>query len=116
LLVGPAMASKAIYPAVAISIVCAAACVTRADADKPALSKADTEAGLARMFTDAGGQASFTCGDGDERSQYICDGNYVPFDRSEATVKQRFGVSLSHYEDGKPVFAIRAVRSKPSGQ
>jgi len=109
-----AMRSTAIRRAAAISLAFATACVATAKSDKPTMSVADTEAGLAKMFTDAGGTASFTCHDGDERSQYICDGVYVPVDRREPTVKQRFGVSLSHYEDGKPVFAIRTVRGSTS--
>jgi hypothetical protein len=108
--------SKGIYRAAAISLVLATACTSRANSDKPTLSSAETEAELAKMFTDAGGKASFTCLAGDERNQYICDGNYVPFDRNQPTVKQRLGVSVSHYEEGKPVFAIRVVRNGPSNK
>ena len=105
---------KAIDRAAVISLVFAMACAPRATPDKPTLSSAETEAGLAKMFTDEGGKASFTCLAGDDRNEYICEGSYVPFDRSQPTVKQRLGVSVSHYEEGKPVFAIRVVRKNPS--
>ena len=108
------MMSKALYPAAAISLVFATACTASADSNKRTLSIAETESGLAKMFTDAGGTASFTCLAGDERNQFLCDGQYVPFDRSQPTVKQRLGVSLSHYQEGAPVFAIRVIRNKPS--
>ena len=105
---------KAIHCAAAIGVAFVTACVPTDNSHKPKLSITETETGLAKMFTDAAGEATFTCRAGDGRNDYICDGTYSPFDRHQPAVKQRIGASLSHYENGKPVFAIRVLGGNAS--
>ena len=104
----------AIHCVAAISLAFVPACVPTGNSHKPKLSITETEAGLARMFTDAAGEAAFACRAGNGRDDYVCDGIYTPFDRSQPRVKQRIGASLSHYYEGKPVFAIRVLRGNTS--
>lgn len=68
------------------------------------------EAALAKMFTDTSGKAEFSCTDGGDRYEFICQGRYVPIDRSERIVAHRIGASVSHYFEGEPVFAITVLR------
>ena len=55
---------------------------------------------------------SFSCRDGDSRHQFICQGRYVPVDPNDGVVAHRIGVSVSHYYEGKPVFAISVLRDE----
>ena len=74
------------------------------------LSIPKAEAALAKMFTDTSGKAEFSCTDGGDRYEFICQGRYVPIDRSEGIVAHRIGASVSHYFEGEPVFAITVLR------
>jgi len=74
------------------------------------LSIPQAEAALAKMFSDTSGKAEFTCADGGDRYEFICQGRYVPIDRSERVVAHRIGASVSHYFEGEPVFAISILR------
>jgi hypothetical protein len=87
-----------------------AAEATRATTEKK-LSIPDAEAALARMFSDTEGKANFACSDGgNTRYEFICNGRYTPIDPSDGVVAHKIGVSVSHYEEGKPVFAIQVIR------
>ena len=94
----------------------AAACANRGSADAKGKSSHNTlsipqaEAALAKMFSDDSGKANFSCADGGGRYDFICQGRYVPVDRSEGVVAHRIGASVSHYYEGEPVFAISVLR------
>jgi hypothetical protein len=62
------------------------------------------------MFSDSSGKAEFTCSAGGIRYDYICDGRYVPFDRTQRVIAHRIGANLSHYFEGEPVFAISVIK------
>ena len=95
----------------------AAACTSSAQSPQSGrkLSIPEAEAGLAKMFSDASGKAAFSCTEGNGRHEFICQGKYVPVARGERIVAHRIGVSVSHYFEGEPVFAIAVLRdgSKP---
>ena len=78
------------------------------------LSIPKAEAALAKMFSDTSGRAEFTCTDGGDRYEFICQGRYTPIDRSERIVAHRIGASVSHYFEGEPVFAISVLRDVPA--
>ncbi len=95
--------------ALAVMSACIAACASSASSGtKP--STPATEAALSKMFSDSLGKAEFSCRDGGSRYDFICQGRYVPFDRTEGVVAHRIGVSVSHYFEGEPVFAISVLR------
>lgn len=75
---------------------------------KPSVKEAEAE--LVKMFSDSVGKAEFNCIAGGSRYDYICDGRYVPFDRTDRVVAHRIGANLSHYFEDKPVFAISVIR------
>lgn len=90
----------------ALAAACAADVVERG----PKLSAKETEDAMAKMFSDTSGTARFSCAPGDGRHEYICQGRYVPIDRTQPAFAQRIGVSVSHYFEGKPEFAIAVLR------
>ena len=97
--------------AVALPFVTACAQLASSDATSgPKLSIPAAEAGLAKMFSDTSGKATFSCTDGGRRYDFICQGRYVPVNRNESVVAHRIGVSVSHYFEGEPVFAISVLR------
>lgn len=110
---GRRVVSTAIGGMIAIAL---AACTTSASsapnsaATAPKLSIPEAEAGLAKMFTDDEGKATFSCTDGGTRYAFICYGRYVSNDPSDGVVEHRIGVNVSHYFEGKPVFAIQVLR------
>ena len=87
------------------------ACTSSAQSPRTrSLSIPKAEAALAKMFSDTSGKAEFSCTDGGDRYEFICQGRYVPIDRSERVVAHRIGASVSHYFEGEPVFAISVLR------
>lgn len=99
----------ATYVVMAVALAFLAACARRAPSEKK-LSIPAAEAALSKMFSDTSGKAAFSCSDGGGRYDFICQGRYVPVDRSEGVVAHRIGVSVSHYYEGEPVFAISVLR------
>ncbi len=104
----------AVFGMLTVAAGCAssAASDARTDSSEKKLSVPEAEAGLSRMFSDSSGNATFSCGVGSGRHEFICQGRYVPINPSEPVIAHRIGVSVSHYEEGKPVFAIVVLRDK----
>ena len=102
--------------ALGIALAMAGACTTSASSNpsgaeaKKKLTIPEAEEGLAKMFTDDEGKATFSCTEGTGKHEFICHGRYVPVDPSDGVVEHRIGVSVSHYFEGKPVFAIAVLR------
>lgn len=97
--------------AMAVVLPFITACANRAASEeKKTLSIPDAEAALSKMFSDTSGNATFSCADGGGRYDFICQGRYVPVDQSDGVVAHRIGASISHYHEGKPVFAITVLR------
>jgi hypothetical protein len=100
----------------AVAVPFIAACTSRGSSNtsggspQKKLSIPQAEAGLAKMFSDDSGKATFSCTDGGGRYDFICQGRYVPVSSSESVVAHRIGASVSHYFEGEPVFAIAVLR------
>jgi hypothetical protein len=100
--------------AIAAMFAFIAACGRSASPEKneKKLSIPEAEAGLSKMFSDTSGKAEFSCSDGGDRYDVICQGRYLPVDRNEPVIAHRIGASVSHYYEGKPVFAISVLRDR----
>jgi hypothetical protein len=100
---------QAVTPLLALAFV--TACTGSAQSRPTrSLSIPKAEAALAKMFSDTSGKAEFSCTDGGDTYEFICQGRYVPIDRRERVVAHRIGASVSHYFEGEPVFAISVLR------
>lgn len=96
---------------VPVVLILAAGCsqIGTAGTKKPTVKEA--EAAFGKMFSDSSGKAEFTCSAGGIRYDYICDGRYLPFDRTQRVIAHRIGANLSHYFEGEPVFAISVIKN-----